>query len=327
MVKRYYSLLLCCLFFIGCGEKRAYGEESGIKILRFDRDLYSYLSGEMPQEELLEAHKEFLDLYGEAVVGIGKSDSAGFFPRLNSFFSHAALRQLYKDQLETFSDLSGVEDELSSAFEFLKLSFDSLSIPAIYIHTSGLNQNMIVSDRFLSISADKYLGEDYPLYVDYFYDYQRQQMTPQRLAPDLLLGFLMSVFPPHPNGETLLDGIVYEGKLRYLLSLALPGYSDAEIIGYTTAQEEWSEQNEGQIWKRMLEEKHLFSKDKLLIGKYINDAPYTAPISDLSPGRLGVWTGFQIVKSYMKEAKGQSLQDLMNHTDAQEILRISKYKP
>lgn len=327
MNKLFLGLFLYCLLQISCNERKLFAEESKITVIRFDQDLYKYLHEEKTQSELTEEHKEFLDLYGEAVIGIGKSDSAQFFPKLKEFFSNEVLRQLYQDELNTFHDISKLEEELSFGLNFLASSFDSLSVPGIGMHTSGLNQNIVVSGEFLSISADKYLGEDYPLYADYFYDYQRQNMHPGRVVPDILLGLLMSSLPAPSQQASLLDWILYEGKLRYILSLSLPYRSDAELIGYKEIQENWNKANETDIWKKILKEKHLFSTDRLIIDKYINEAPYTAPISDKSPGRIGVWVGYQIIRAYMKGAQDKSLQDLMNDSDSQEILRRSKYKP
>jgi hypothetical protein len=57
---------------------------------------------------------------------------------------------------------------------------------------------------------------------------------------------------------------------------------------------------------------------------------------DMTPGlgeknesapKLGVWVGWQMVKRYMQENKGISLQQLMAEKDPQKILNMSKYKP
>ncbi|MCD7849188.1 MAG: hypothetical protein LUH63_05295 [Parabacteroides sp.] len=53
------------------------------------------------------------------------------------------------------------------------------------MHVSGFNQNVLVGDSLLSISIDKYLGEEYPLYQEFFYDFQSRLMTPGHIAPQL----------------------------------------------------------------------------------------------------------------------------------------------
>ncbi len=327
MKRKIIVLYLSCVFLFGCTERKVYGEEAIITIHRFDKDLFEYLSGEKSQEDLLQDHRRFLDLYGENILGIGNSDSTGFFNRLTEYFSHPLLKQLYQDELKAFADISETEKLVSSGFQFLQSSFDSIQIPELYIHVSGLIQNIIISDKFLSVSADKYMGENYPLYTDFFYDYQRRNMVPERIAPDYLLGFLMAEYPIGSTGETLLDRMLYEGKLRYILSLALPSYSETGIIGYTDEQDEWCRKNESRIWKSILQEKHLYTQERLMIDKYIQDAPHTAFMPDSSPGRVGIWTGYRIILAYMKQAPQTSLQELIKNTDSQGILKISKYNP
>jgi uncharacterized protein YjaZ len=65
----------------------------------------------------------------------------------------------------------------------------------------------------------------------------------------------------------------------------------------------------------------------MLINSYLNDGPFTAEISQESPGRLGLWVGWRIVDSYMTHNKDVTLIELMGESDAQKILEQSYYKP
>ena len=64
-----------------------------------------------------------------------------------------------------------------------------------------------------------------------------------------------------------------------------------------------------------------------MINSYLNDGPFTAEISQESPGRLGLWVGWRIVDSYMTNNKDVTLIELMGESDAQKILEQSYYKP
>jgi hypothetical protein len=77
----------------------------------------------------------------------------------------------------------------------------------------------------------------------------------------------------------------------------------------------------------MLDHKDLFSSDSQLIHKYLNDAPFTAPISQDSPGRLGTWIGLQIIESYMQSHPEIDLPTLMRESNYQKILQNSGYRP
>ena len=61
--------------------------------------------------------------------------------------------------------------------------------------------------------------------------------------------------------------------------------------------------------------------------KYMEPAPFSGRMPKESPGRVAVWTGWQIVKAYMDRHPNTTLQELMAIPDAQLLLNESKYKP
>ena len=322
-----WGAVILLLLFCDCSGKQAKKETNpDFSIIRFDSLLYQYLTQSEPDSSLLKTEKDFLDEYGEKIMGIGRSDSGGFYDRLQAFFSEPTLMSLYQDQQTQFADISEINFELSLAMKKLFETFPDLKKPRIYMHVSGLNQNVIVSDEILSLSIDKYLGADYPLYQQFFYDYQLQLMSPDRIVPDYLLGFLMANFPFKGKEDVLLDRMLYEGKLRYILSCLLPTRKTWEWVGYNEEQYAWSVENQSKIWKTILENRHLYTPDYILTSQYLKDSPYTAPLTPDSPGRVGVWLGFQIVAAYMKLYPEVSLPELMEKTDYQELLKLSKFK-
>ncbi len=321
-------LFLLCFTDFSCVGGKALGEENpDLNVKRFDVDFYRYLSKQTTEDTLSTEYKTFLDIYGEQIIRVGASDSTGFYERLNKFFSEPTLMSLYKSEQEKFPDFDFVNKELNPALTMLLKEFPGLKQPQVYVHVSGLNQNIIVTDEVLSLSADKYLGADAPIYQDFFYDYQRQNMTPERITPDYLLGFMMGNFPFEGNPDVLLDRMLYEGKFCYLLSRLLPERNPWEYVAYTKEQYTWCSDNEADIWRNILKKDHLYTPDYMVVTQYINDAPYTASISSDSPGRLGVWVGFQIISAYMKKHPETTLLDLMKRTDAKEMLKDAKYKP
>ena len=72
----------------------------------------------------------------------------------------------------------------------------------------------------------------------------------------------------------------------------------------------------------------LFSTDNSLPNRFIALAPFSKFYLELdseSPGRLGQYIGWQIVRAYMKNNK-VSLMDMMQK-DAEEIFNNSNFKP
>jgi hypothetical protein len=319
--------LLLLIFCWNCSPQKTANDRPATQALvRFDSALYRYLTQQEPADSLLR-HRPFLDLYGEKVLGIGRSDSAGFYDRLRHYFAEPTLMQIYRDEQQCMANLSALTSELSTAQKLLQKHFPELPLPTIYLHVSGWGQNVIVDESFLSLSADKYLGENYALYGDFFYPYQRQRMTPECMATDYLLGFLMAAFPFQGNEAVLLDRMIYEGKLRYLLSRLLPRRQPFEWTGYTAQQYAWCEQHCARIWKTILEQQQLFTPDYATTAAYLQDAPFTSTLTADSPGRVGIWLGFRIVQAYMRQRPRTEWQALMQHADPVAFLKEARFRP
>ena len=74
----------------------------------------------------------------------------------------------------------------------------------------------------------------------------------------------------------------------------------------------------------------MFSSNQQNKIRFIEDAPFSKFYTSFdreSPGRVGQWIGMKIVQAYMNYQPDVSLIDLIQETDAQKILRESRYKP
>jgi hypothetical protein len=112
------------------------------------------------------------------------------------------------------------------------------------------------------------------------------------------------------------------------MDLVLPDVDDSLKIAYTSVQIEWCEKNEADIWKYFIDNNLLYSTNKMdFYRKYFSEAPFTSGFPQDSPGRIGVWLGWQMVRTYMQNNTEISLEKLLSQTDAQFILKHSKYKP
>ena len=317
---------IICLCYISCSGNKANEDLPEYPIIRFDTDLSNYLT-QNTSDGLIQSHADFLDIFGAGILGIGKSDSSGFYSRLKDYFSEPTLMGIYKNEQEIFANLTEINKELSNGLHVFLQQFPEIKPPKVYMHVSGFGRNVVVTDDILSISADKYLGSDYPVYQNFFYDYQRKLMTPDRIVTDYLLGFMMANLPFYGDEDVLLDRILYEGKLRYILSQLLPKRQECEFVGYDKEQYTWCLKHQSEIWKTILESQHLFTGNFLTTNQYLKEAPHTAYLPVESPGRVGIWLGYQIVSAYMKQNPKTGLKELMEFTDYHELLKQSKYKP
>jgi len=109
----------------------------------------------------------------------------------------------------------------------------------------------------------------------------------------------------------------------------IPNKTDAQKIGYTQDQLDWAKANESYIWRYFVERELLYSTDSDLPSRFINPAPfskfYLVEIDNESPGKIGQYMGWQIVRAYM-ENNDVILKQLLT-ASTEDIFNNSKFKP
>jgi hypothetical protein len=312
----------------GCDPDGRNAAAGTIPLRRFDRDFYRLLQTDTPalQQQIAAGYAPLLEVIGKSLFRMEDSTpTPALFERLLNYYAEPTLNQLYRDALKQYENVETIESELGNSFRRLQSRFPGMQIPAVYLHVSGLQQNVIVADSLLSLSIDRYLGADYPLYRDFFRADQRRRMERIYVVPDCLTAWLLSEYPFRGDGRVLLERMIYEGKIKYILHQACPQLIPEMWMGYTPAEYQWCRRNEKTLWRLMIERKHLYTPDAATTTRYFSAAPSTF-IADDAPGNLGVWVGWQIVAKYMDKTH-VSTENLMNDGDYREILRKSKYRP
>ena len=152
-------------------------------------------------------------------------------------------------------------------------------------------------------------------------------MHKHKLASDVVYAFAAMEFEKSKETTNLLSNMIYQGKLMYFVDALLPDLHDSLKIGYSAKQLEWCLNNEQQMWTYLVEQKMLYSNNRMDIVRYINDGPYTSSFPLESPARTGVWIGWQIVRQFMNKHPEISVQELMKNNDYQAILNASAYFP
>ena len=331
MTHRIILVLLTAYLCSGCNSSGAIKSRNNsvnpIQIHRFDKDLFHRITSDTSglDTSFMEAYAPVLKVIGLSLFNRQDIQTVDFQNRLLNYYAEPALYELYQDALRKYDNIESLEKALSQGFAYLHTAFPYMQIPAVYMHVSGFGQNLLADDSLLSISVDKYLGADYPLYEDFFYPYQRQKMNPENIVSDYLTAWLLSEYPFTGNDRVLLERMIYEGKIKYIVDQALPSKTPHTLMGYAPEAYKWCKQHEKELWRAIIEHKHLYTPDYVTTSKYFSDRPATF-ISDAAPGNLGSWIGWQIVSKYMAKTK-TSVLELMNNTDFQDILVKSKYKP
>ena len=331
---KFLGLIVVVLALVSCSRNRLDIDVSGVDVSlemnRFDRVLFATDPKEVRLElvDLYKDHSAFIDLYTERIIKIGPLTGDNFDQYLSSFLTDTVIQEVADTVAVKFADFGEIETALTNGFKHYRYYFPEKSIPRIYTYISGFNESLIVAENLIGISLDKYLGRDC---IFYRYlgipKYKIENMFPEKIVPDLFYAWALTEYPMSDSVNNLLANMIYQGKLIYLTEALNPDLPDSLLMGYSTEKLEWCDKNEASMWAYLVEHKLIYSVERLDLQKYIGDAPFTNVFSEKSPGRTGVWIGWQIVQSFMNNHEEISLAQLMEINDAQKILSQSKYYP
>ncbi len=327
-------LLLFVMVHSGCKKDRLDVDVSNsdvqLEFKRLDQDLFALnpSAGQTNTAELHARYGDFFVDYAEGVLRLGDPESEGFQFAVAQFITDENMKTLYEDVQFEYEDLSGIEQDLTEAFRYFSYHFPDSVIPNVVFNISALNYAIVATPTTLGIGLDMFLGADYPVYPmiglpKYMYD----NMKREQIVPQAMKGWLQSTYETDAVRNTLLDYMVFEGKLLYVLDATLRSSPDSTKIGFSSSAMKWCQDYEARIWAHLIEQELLYATEYMNINKWINQAPFVAGIPKDSPGRLGQWVGWQIVRKYMDENPDVTLIELMNNQNSQDILTRSKYKP
>ena len=332
---RVLSVLIFSLVLCGCGNRYQYIpkdiEPVTVDIVRFDSALLAVRADSTMQDvrRLYAEYEAFIPLYVEGVLRLPMSDTAYFSEQLAIFLVDTTMGLAQTNALakERFANIDSIQNALNIAFSRLHYLYPDWVIPTVYLFVSGFNSSVIYYDNMLGVGVDMYLGSDYPYYNQVVYDYQKSTMEKEYVVRDLMSMYLAYNIAYNSKYNRLLEQMIFRGKQLFLLSQLLPDAPAWQVIGYTPEQWAWCEHYEQAIWNRIMEKRDLFKTESRILNSYMNEGPFTAEVTQDSPGRLGLWVGWQIVKSYMHHNQDITIHDLINEGDAQKILEQSFYKP
>jgi hypothetical protein len=237
-------------------------------------------------------------------------------------------QHLFAEVDKTFGNFDGVTKDIKSLFQHLKYYDKTFTEPRVITLTNFVDyrNKTIITDTIVLIALDNYLGEEHEFYVD-IPRYLAQNLKPSQIVPDLATDYAQK-YSFQSQQKTLLDDMIYFGKQLCFKDRMIPFETDAEKIGYTQEQLDWAISNESYIWRYFIEKELLYSTDNSLPSRFMNPAPFTKFYLELdseSPGRLGQYMGWQIVRSYM-EHNDVKLMDMLQ-MDTKDIFDNAKFKP
>ena len=285
-----------------------------MKVIRFDQAFFQSKPNDFPK--LKKDFPDFFDPKTPDQVWIDKNQNPDW-------------QALYQETQKKYADFSTQQKQIELLFKHIKYYFPTIKTPQIYTLISEMDYNYktIYAHDKLLVGLEFYLGKDHKFYQS-IPAYIRQNFEEKQMLPDVVQSFAEKVVST-ANNDTFIAMMVASGKQLYLKDILIPNYSDAEKIGYTDQQIQWSQENEAEIWKKFIEDNLLYSTDAKLAPRFINLAPFSKfylEIDNESPGRIGQWMGWQIVRSFMNNNPEVTIQQLLK-MDAKVVFEKSKYKP
>jgi gliding motility-associated lipoprotein GldB len=334
-----YLFFLICLAALSCNNKKSVDISNinlNIPIERFDQELSGLNSDSISEiaPVLRKKYTWFYDDYMEKMVGAGPTWDTVYYTNLRSILRNKDYLELSSTVAQTFPSLEKQQLELNQAFRYIKYYYPKQKFPRLISFISGFAVQTPIGNDYIGIGLDMFLGKNgdrfYPALRQSIPQYISRRFNPENISPRVIEAFIREeMFLENDADRTLISKMVYNGKILYFMDSVLPAITDILKIGYSTEQLEWCKENEAGIWAYFLENDLLFESDYMKIQRYLSEAPFTPGLGENSSSapKLGVWTGWQIVRQYMEKNPDISVQQLMLEKDAQKILAGSKYKP
>jgi len=311
-----YIVLLVVLIFCGCGEEDKVTEAVNninleLKVSRFDNEF-----ADASAADISELRKEYPFLFPAP-------DSIWIAKLQDSL--QIELREEVRNEFAYFDKETA---DLELLFKYIEYYFPNYPVPSVITVTNDVDYNnrIILTDSLLLIGLDNYLGPEHKYYSG-LQNYIAQDMNRDFIVSNIASAFANKIVS-RPKERTFLAQIIYYGKVLYLKDKVMPFHTDEQKITFSKDQLAWAEGNEEPMWRHFIENELLYSTDNKLSQRFIDPAPFSKfglELDNESPGQLGRYLGWQIVRSFM-EKNDVSLQQLLNLT-AEDIFKKSNYKP
>ncbi len=291
------------------------------EIQRFDRAFYNTDSSKV-LEELAELQRNYAPFFS--------TETEAIFWRNQR--KDALQNELFKKTEAVFGDMTSESEKLNNLIKRYYYYFGTKDTLEVYTYLSRLDFNfpVVYAKPYVFVALDLYLGEagakfysGLPLYLQY----DRQ---PAFLTRDVAFAIAEAQVPPPKNPMSLLDAMVYKGKILKLTEMLLEEVEESTLLRYPPKKHAFSVDHEKDMWIYFIEQELLFDTSDELKRRFIEVAPFSkfrTQIDAETPGQIGWWFGYRIVDSWLEEYPEMALQDWLKELDSRKILKLSQYKP
>ena len=318
-LQKYFLFLIGIALFFSCKEEDKTAEainkvQVDFEVVRFDRFFADASPNDISE---LKANYPYLfpKQYSDSVWVAKLTDTLQI--------------ELEDEVNKVFENFDEETESIASLFQHFKYYFPGFYAPKVITVISDVNYNgrVILADSLLLLGLDNYLGREHHFYAG-LPNYVSKGLDKVYLTSNIASALAKKV-NKYPRNRSFLSRMVYYGKELYLIDKFLPNDDDYQKIGYTKEELEWSSSNEEQMWRYFVEQELLYSTDSKLDRRFLDPAPFSKfglELDSESPGRLGRYMGWQIVKAFMDKNPNITLVQLLS-LPADDIFKKSNYKP
>lgn len=225
----FYILIAAITLFSACEFKLKPNEDDDdaahIKVERYDRLQSRYLiTGDFSalQEMNTEYPIETRTLV-EKMLQIGEVGDHDINEKFLRFYQDSTLQSIISDAGSEYANMDDINKQLKEVFTQLKEWLPNMPVPRVYAQIGALDQSIVVGERMIGISLDKYMGAKYPIYQRY--DYTAEQlrtMGRNYIVPDCASFYLLSLYPmENYDSRTQLEKDLHMGKVMWVVNKAM----------------------------------------------------------------------------------------------------------
>lgn len=296
-------------------------EPQRLEIVEFNKALFALDTANFEEE-----YRAILPQFQAILIENPDEEEIGY---MKDFVTDTFMVKINELVNETFPNITPVTNGVKGVYQHYKYYYPDFVVPPTFTYVSGIYSNRpdVVSEESVMIGLDFYLSNKDLVYDKLGYSrYQSRRMQPFSLTRDLAEEFYYTTYGNRVNQKNVLAEMVEQGKRYYFIEAMDPSLPDSVILGYSSQQMAWAEDNEGMVWAAIVGNNMLYNNVLEQKRMLFNDGPFTAAFDNNAPARLGDFIGLQIVRSFMSN-NDEDFVDLMQMTDYQDILQRSQYKP
>ncbi len=335
---RFFLSLAIGFLFFSCHEGPKIPDVSNIEIdlktQRFEEELFKLDTNRLSPEldQLIAKYPGFGENFLGSILNTDPSwstDTALLYIR--GFIQ--SYKPIFDSTRKLYTDFTPYEKEVREGLAFFKYYFPGYELPKNLITYIGPLDGYgdILTEEALIVGLQHHMGKNFSLYrtswvQETYPQYITARFEPDRIAVNCTKNLLSDLYPEKKDESSLLVQMIEKGKRLYLLSRVQPYTDEYKLIGYTEKQWKDCSAHEAAIWNLFIQNNLLQTIDQNIIKTYIGESPKTQELGEASPGNIGAFCGWQIVKKYMQKKPETSLKALMEKSPEM-LFQETKYKP